>query len=211
MVQLRALGTAQIQTDSTTLTPSQAVVFAAALYLIVGREKPISRARLAMLLWPGVSRPVQGHRLRQTLFQLKQLGLPVTATRDAIQISSVATRVDIDEFVKDPLTSFDRELEFLPGYDPQFSAEFRDWLDDTRDHVHMALTVGLLARLGAARDSAHWSEVDRISKCCLKLDPYNETAALARAEASAMRGQKAAAVSILDRYIEDVVPKAPRS
>lgn len=210
MVELKALGTAEIQTDSSTITPSQEIVFAAALYLVVGREKPTSRARLAMLLWPSVPRAVQGHRLRQTLFQLKQLGLPVTASRDVIQIASNVTRVDVDEFVKDPLPSLDRELEFLPGYDPRLSAEFRDWIDDTRDSVHTALTVGLLARLNAARDSARWAEVDRIARYCLKLDPYNETAVLSRAEASAMRGQKAAAVSILDRYIEELTPRDPK-
>ncbi|MDB4870872.1 MAG: hypothetical protein JWL97_1876, partial [Gemmatimonadales bacterium] len=52
MIVLRALGTAEIDTGVATLTPSQEIVFAAALYLITERGKRVSRARLALLLWP---------------------------------------------------------------------------------------------------------------------------------------------------------------
>ena len=50
MIVLRALGTAEIDTGVATLTPSQEIVFAAALYLIIERGKRVSRARLASLL-----------------------------------------------------------------------------------------------------------------------------------------------------------------
>jgi hypothetical protein len=61
--------------------------------------------------------------------------------------------------------------------------------------------------LQLARDCGKWSEVERISGHCLSLDAYNETAVLARAEAYAMRGQKAAAVSMLDRYVQELSPQ----
>lgn len=71
MIVLRALGTAEIDTGVTTLTPSQEIVFAAALYLILERGKRVSRARLASLLWPRVAEKARAHRLRQTILQLK--------------------------------------------------------------------------------------------------------------------------------------------
>ena len=52
MIELHSLGTAEINTGSTTITPSQTIVFAACLYLIMERGKPVSRATLASLLWP---------------------------------------------------------------------------------------------------------------------------------------------------------------
>ena len=55
MIVLRALGNAEIETAVTTLTPSQEIVFAAALYLVLERGKRVSRARLASLLWPRVA------------------------------------------------------------------------------------------------------------------------------------------------------------
>jgi DNA-binding SARP family transcriptional activator len=74
MIFLRALGTAEIDTGTVTLTPSQEIVFAAALYLIVERGKPVSRNLIASLLWPRVAETARSHRLRQTLLQLKKVG-----------------------------------------------------------------------------------------------------------------------------------------
>ncbi|MGH7602923.1 MAG: hypothetical protein ACRENK_02875, partial [Gemmatimonadaceae bacterium] len=77
MIVLRALGTAEIDTGVSTLTPSQEIVFAAALYLILERGKRVSRAHLAAMLWPGAPDQARAHRLRQTIFQLKKLGILV--------------------------------------------------------------------------------------------------------------------------------------
>jgi DNA-binding SARP family transcriptional activator len=50
MIVLCALGKAEIDTGVAALTPSQEMVFAAALYLILERGKSVSRKRLASLL-----------------------------------------------------------------------------------------------------------------------------------------------------------------
>ena len=196
MIELRTLGTSEIQTESSTLTPSQEVVFAAALYLILERDTPVRRAALASLLWADAPPRTRGHRLRQTLFQLKRLGVKVLATRDAVQISLPDTHVDFEGLADLPLSESPKTVEFLPGYDPSISRAFQDWIDRTRDYVHVLLTRCLLTQLAAARTSGNWRELDRISSVCLRLDPYNESALLARAESFAMRGQKAAAISV---------------
>jgi DNA-binding SARP family transcriptional activator len=82
MIELRSLGTAEIDTGTSTLTPSQEIVFGAALYLILERGNHISRKHLASLLWPAVPEKARAHRLRQTILQLKKLGLTVKADRD---------------------------------------------------------------------------------------------------------------------------------
>src|SRR3982074_309197 len=97
MIVLRALGTAEIDTGVTTLTPSQEIVFAAALYLILERGKRVSRARLASLLWPRVPEKARTHRLRQTILQLKKLGIMVRADRDNMQVSQFDARSDIED------------------------------------------------------------------------------------------------------------------
>src|SRR6266516_5105191 len=95
MIVLRALGTAEIETEVTTLTPSQEIVFAAALYLILERGKRVSRAALASLLWPQVPEKSRAHRLRQTILQLKKLGLTVRADRTGLFLSHEAAQPDI--------------------------------------------------------------------------------------------------------------------
>jgi DNA-binding SARP family transcriptional activator/tetratricopeptide (TPR) repeat protein len=206
MVVLRALGGSEIDTSMTTLTPSQEIVFAAALYLVLERGKRVSRSRLASLLWPQVAEKARAHRLRQTILQLKKLGILVRADRDTVQVSQHDAQTDVDELaqVNSMIIPANDSLEFLPGYVPRFSEPFRDWIDSTRDQVHATITRRLVMDLDLARRRADWSGCDKISKQCLQLDPFNESAVLAQAEATAMRGAKREAVAILDRHIEAV-------
>jgi len=206
MIVLRALGSAEIETAITTLTPSQEIVFAAALYLVLERGKQVSRARLTSLLWPRVAEKARAHRLRQTILQLKKFGIIVRADRDNLQLSQYDARSDVDELSANDATQalkYD-SLEFLPGYSPRFSESLRDWVDTKRGEVHAIATRILVRELERARLQADWSGVEKIAAKCVSLDAYNEVAVLAQAEAAAMRGGKRKAVSILDRYIAEV-------
>jgi len=207
---LRALGTAEIDTGTATLTPSQEIVFAAALYLIVERGKRVSRNLIASLLWPKVPENARAHRLRQTILQLRKLGMSIEADRDVLRLAENGAQSDVGSFSdKDFPLCEKRGFEFLPGYDPSFSAPFQDWVDTVRQREHSMLTQTLLSMLQLARDCGKWSEVERISGHCLSLDAYNESAVLSRAEAYAMRGQKATAVAMLDRYVQELTPRNP--
>jgi DNA-binding SARP family transcriptional activator len=206
MIVLRALGKAEIETSVTKITPSKEKAFAAALHLVLERGKRVSRARLATLLWPRVAEKVQAHRLRQTILQLKKLGIFVRADRDNLQLSQHDALSDVDELTQEHprgLTTRD-SLEFLPGYSPRFSEPFRDWIDSKRDEVHATATRHLITDLDIARRRADWPACDKIAKQCCQLDPFNETAVLAHAEATAMRGAKKEALGILDRHIAGV-------
>jgi DNA-binding SARP family transcriptional activator/tetratricopeptide (TPR) repeat protein len=206
MIFLRALGTAEIDTGTVTLTPSQEIVFAAALYLIVERGKPVSRNLLASLLWPKVSEKARAHRLRQTILQLKKAGFIVTADRNNLQIAPNDQRIDFFELTGTCANTLATHpcLEFMPGYSPTFSATFRDWVDAQRDQAHALVTRELVTELNAARTKGDWLNSDNFARQCRKLDPFNETAVLAQAEASAMRGAKTRAIAILDQYLVDV-------
>jgi DNA-binding SARP family transcriptional activator len=206
MIVLRALGTAEIDTGVTTLTPSQEIVFAAALYLILERGKRVSRTRLASLLWPRVPEKARSHRLRQTILQLKKLGIMVWADRDNLQLSQYDARSDFDDLTGEDITDVGarESLEFLPGYNPRLSEALRDWVETKRGPVHAASTRILVRDLEQARLQADWTRVERVASQCLSLDAYNETAILAQAEAAAMRGGKRKAMFILDRYLSEL-------
>jgi DNA-binding SARP family transcriptional activator len=206
MIALRALGTAEIDTGVSTITPSQEIVFAAALYLILEREHRVSRTHLASLLWPAVPERARAHRLRQTILQLRKLGLTIKADRDNLSLPEREVRNDADSLSSaDGIKVLDRRsLAFLPGYTPRFSEPMRDWLDSKRAAVHADATRILIRDMEHSRFQADWPAVERTAAKCLSLDEYNETAVLARAEAAAMRGGKREAVSILDRYISEV-------
>ncbi len=204
MIELRALGTAEIQTDLAKITPSQQIVFAVALYLILERGKRISRAGLATLIWPNAPQASRTHRLRQTLLQLRRLGVSVRADRDALLLEKLDARADLDSFHNPVNPAHDVFLEFLPGYDPTFSNAFREWVDTRRSTFQSAALRVLLQELDAARIRGDWQSVDRIAGECLVLDAFNEAAVLGKAEAAAMRGSKRKAVSMLDKYLADI-------
>jgi DNA-binding SARP family transcriptional activator/tetratricopeptide (TPR) repeat protein len=206
MIELRALGTAKIDTGISTLSPSQEIVFGAALFLILERANRISRSHLASLLWPTVPEKARAHRLRQTILQLKKLGVTVRADRDNLSLPNHDVLCDVDALSSsEAIESLDHpSLAFLPGYTPRFSEPLRDWLDSKRSAVHAAATRILVRQLEHSRLQADWAAVEKTAAKCLALDEYNETAVLARAEAAAMRGGKREAVSILDRYISEV-------
>src|SRR5258707_14635382 len=177
MIFLRALGTAEIDTGTVTLTPSQEIVFAAALYLIVERGKSVSRNLLASLLWPRIAESTRAHRLRQTIHQLKKLGIAIDADRDVIRLAENSAQSDISDFSdKDFPICEKRGFGFLPGYNPSFSGSFQDWVDTVRQREHSTLTQTLLSMLQLARDCGKWTEVERIAGHCLSLDEYNEAA-----------------------------------
>ena len=118
MITLHALGNAEIETSVATITPSQEIVFAAALYLILERGQRVSRTRLTSLLWPRTTQKVGAHRLRQTILQLKKLGIVVQADRNNLQLLKHDARSDVDSlFTTSPsLTANTPSVEFLPGY-----------------------------------------------------------------------------------------------
>src|SRR5712671_1852177 len=168
MIFLRALGTAEIDTGTVTLTPSQEIVFAAALYLIVERGKPISRNLIAALLWPHVPEKARAHRLRQTVLQLKKLGIRVRADRDTLQIARAETRSDVEDLLSaEPASAFENgPTEFLPGYNARFSEEYRDWVDAKREETRAILTRRLVTSIRLARAKGDWENCERLAVRC---------------------------------------------
>ena len=203
MVVLRSLGTAEIDTGTTVLMPTHTITFAAALYLVLERARKVQRAELAGLLWPNVIDDRRGHRLRQTILQLKHAGLPLKVDRNTVGIDGeVLNDIDAIEVARDLAAV--PALSFLPGYDPVFSAPFTDWVDRKRAGFHASMTQSLTNELIRARSHGDWSVTRRLGHRCLEIDPVNETAVLALAEEAVMRGGKREGVAILDRYLEEI-------
>jgi DNA-binding SARP family transcriptional activator/tetratricopeptide (TPR) repeat protein len=208
MIALRALGKAEIVTPTDKLTPSQEIVFAAALYLFLERAKAVKRTDLADALWPGIADSARQHRLRQTLLELKRAGIPLEANRETVSLPANSRESDLDVLFIHGAGDIDsvESLQFLPGYTPAFSRVFSDWLDLKRSEVSTASSRLLINDIRRARSRGNWLRVERLAKKCMDIDPFNEEAVLARAEASAMRGAKREAVTILDRYVTELGP-----
>ena len=133
-IKLFVLGDARIETPTAVIEPTAEIIFAVALFLILGRKEPSPRRALQRLLWPNVDTSTASHRLRQTLLKLRRMGIRVdTVGTSRVQIGNDSVSVDSEEFLRNTSTELELErLSLLPGYDPQFSAPYAEWLDAQR-------------------------------------------------------------------------------
>ena len=93
---------------------------------------------------------------------------------------------------------------FLPGYAPDHSETYGEWLDGFRARVVVDVSRAILREVHRARSAAEWHIAEDAARACLALDPLNEEGTLALAEMLAIGGSKARAVKLLDDFIAEV-------
>jgi DNA-binding SARP family transcriptional activator len=206
-IRLRILGESVIQVGETIVEPSATHVFALLLYLAIERGKVIVRGQLGSMLFPEVSRSSAGHNLRQLLYRLRRMGVPLEATAAAVRLPAESV-VEAPESILsrcagDAARNESPSFTLLPTYSPPTKPLSR-WLETYRDEISIKLLRCLARDLARAREGADWSAVERISRSLLELDPLNETATLGLAEAMARTGSKHKAMELLHAFADDV-------
>ena len=213
MIELRTLGDSRIVVRGKQLGPHSPLSFALALYLAIERGRPHPREELLSLLLPGIPTANAAHNLRQMLYNLRELGVPAETTPSGSMIAAGDVRDDYSALLATgelPEQWADRlPGEFLPGYWPKVSDDYARWLELQRDGVNSALRRAYVRRILDRRAVARWDEVERYARACLVVDPLNEEATLALAEALALSGSKVAGVKVLDRYLEEIGQQHP--
>ena len=209
VVALRSMGDCAVEVAGHRIDPGSHMLFAAALRLVVEAGKLLPRSAVQSLLWPDIPDADARHRLRQTIYALKRAGIQLV-TNDA-SIGLMAEDVSID--YREAIARCQRDVgpllrEFLPGYFPGVSQTFDRWLQELRDQVNLQICKALVASIGVRRHDGRWLEVEAAALRCLAIDPLNEEATLALAEARAMGGNKVGAMRLLERYKKDLAAHA---
>jgi DNA-binding SARP family transcriptional activator len=208
MIQLSMLGTAQIKIGRTVFTPNAARRFALLLYLLNERAAIVSRTKLLKLFYHD-QRPRQAnHSLRELLYELRRLGVPLTKTSDGVSMSANSVASDLAVILGAAVLS-EAQLDaidsgFLPGYAPTLSDSFGDWLGEFRAQTGANLSGRLVAELRRVHANEDWPATERIARVCLRVDPLNEAATLALAERLALAGERTDAMRLLDQYITGI-------
>lgn len=214
MIRVRTLGRCIIEMESLRIGPDSELVFAALLLLAVEPGKRLGRPDLLGMLWPNAPGSRAAHCLRQTIYRLRTLGVPLEAERAQLSLPPAAVDCDVDALLRvrrgDDVEQVAEAIggPFLPGYAPTFSEPLRDWVERHRDLVTAGARRVLVGAIAARKSRAEWAEVERLAHQCLVIDPLNEEATLALAEAAALHGGKAEAMGILDRYLREMGPTA---
>lgn len=210
MLRLRSLGQAIIEANESIVTPSAEAIFATSLYLIMEAGRPVGREELTRLVWPSVSEGQAQHGLRQVLYKLKSYGATIKADRSSLILSPRFCSTDFAELLEPRPNSILEALaekvggSFLPGYRPELSDQFAVWVERQRDIVHSAAARALVAGMQAKKRVSDWTGAEQLASMCLTIDPLNEEATLTVAEAAALGGSKAKALSILNNYLKEI-------
>ena len=127
MIRVRTLGQSWIHVDSVALGPDAEIVFAALVLLTVEPGKRITRGELLGILWPAATASRARHCLRQTIYRMRTLGVPLEVSRTHRRVRPEAVDCDVDALLRirqaDDLERVDETIggPFLPGYAPSFS------------------------------------------------------------------------------------------
>lgn len=204
MLHLVTLGDAAVETGSARIDTSTPHPLLAALYVVRARGRRVTRDALCDLLWPGDSREVQRPRLRVLLHRLRRLGVPLEMSTQEVALESVQITADYEQLPSPDALLADaalaRHIALVLPFDPRALPAFADWLDEQRSDIARGVTRALVAAMTAGRARGEWAGVERCAEACRRVDPLNEEAHLALAEALCMTASKERALAVLDEY-----------
>ncbi len=201
MIELHTLGDAVIKIGTKEVRPTSPMVFAALLYLCVERGRRVPRAALQELLFPDVDERSGAHSLRQLLYKLRQLGVPLDSDAVSVRIAT-APSIDFETLCGAELlqSAAAGRLDFLPGFGERISSAFEEWLDGCRSTAVARIRETLVGALSDPSLRVDYSRTRRICESILSIDAFNEQATLRLAEALALSGQRHDAMQLLDAY-----------
>lgn len=208
-VLFRTTGAAEIHVGgSTVLTPSSERLFTIMVLCAMSPDHMMARSQLLELVWPDMDVKSARHTLRQQLYRLRQLGVPLTSNRTAVVLDAACL---VPSFSLGRTTElFDRDVlrgqepfgQLFAGWYPE-NPVLQRWVEQQRDRYHMDVRRVLLPELHRLRDRADWTECERWARTVLEFDPLNEDATLVLAEAIAMQGSRVDARYVLDGYARE--------
>jgi DNA-binding SARP family transcriptional activator len=213
MIHVRTLGESLIEVRGSQVRPDATLLFAVLLYLSVERGRRVERDALCALLWPRADATRRKHNLRQILYKLNRMGVSTGDGSGPLILNARDVWLDFEdatagESANESDVWHSAGGKALPGYAPRFSSAFRVWLDELRARAESSARRRIVSALAHARREASWEAVERLARMCLQLDPLNEEATLALAEATALTGSKQKAIAMLDTYVAELGPGA---
>ena len=191
------------------MKPEWRQLFALLLVLGVDNHRDFSRSELIELLYSDDEPPHDPphdppHRLRQLLYRARRMGAPLSLAGGTVRVNAGDVINAHAQLLNGGWEARRAHLtlgfEMLPHYSVATGTPLDRWLETHRQQSHLAMRQQLIGDFAIARRRADWRYLESLARGALELDPLNETAILALAEATARLGSKALAVSILDAY-----------
>lgn len=213
IIQLRTLGTAEIDIGSVQIRPNAPRRFAALLYLCAEAGRRIPRRVLIDLLFPDKSERNGLHSLRELLYELRTAGVPLESDPDGVELPCSAVYCEHTAMLENERLTLEQirgaQHGFLPGYSPDHSEAYTEWYDAFHAKTTFALSQALLRSQARARNTGNLELSEAAARACLAISPLNEHAVRALAETIALGGAVADAERLLDEYAAEVGSRSP--
>ena len=176
----------------------------ALLALVAMAEQPLSRDRLAVMLWPDSDDERARGALRRTVsVTAAGVGDALVVSRTTIALAQSLVSVDAVEFRR-LLAAGDVSAlakacalyrgDFLTGFAVRDSPDFDDWQNSTADDLKQRLSTALETLVAARVADGELDEALELARRWVALDVLHEPAQQATIRVLAMTGQRSAAL-----------------
>ena len=207
-MQIRLLGECSIELGGRKITPSSHHLFALLLRLAADPGRRFQRIEIARLLFPRAPTEQDAlHSVRQLLYKARKENVDLSDVDGTVYVQTSSLQFDLKSslaLVLSELPISPGRLDVLPGYAPDLSETFAEWLDRFREVTQAQVRFTLAQAIDELRQRGEWHHVEALAHALLAFDPLNEVATLALAEALARSGSKERAVATLDVYRAEV-------
>lgn len=209
-VRVRVLDATDITVGSRRVGMSTEALFALALFVTTRAGERMTRAEVLDTFWPGGEEEARRHALRQMLYRLRQKGFRFAEEGEHLCLDTSLVDSDVRDCVSPswPDTASAEAVEAALTLGPTFSARlpgaFLEWFEGVRTAVSHQARKAAFRWIATSRMQGRWAELEKWSRAVLRVDPLNEEATLALAEAASMLGSKTLALEILDGYLAEV-------
>ncbi|MDX1613355.1 MAG: protein kinase [Candidatus Promineifilaceae bacterium] len=216
-LEVTLLGSLEVQVNGRPVTRFRSAnVQGLLIYLLLNRQRPITRETLATLFWPDEPDRVAKQNLRQTLYQLRKSledgdgpDQPLLhVNRRTIQFNAEAHySLDVEQF---HTAIAEGELEraallyvdeLAPGFTCD-SAVFEDWLRQERQQLRRLALQTLVDWAERQMRNGRPQEAQSAARRHLSLEPWSETAHQQLIEALALAGDRSGALAQFERCRE---------
>ncbi|MCC6931465.1 MAG: AAA family ATPase [Gemmatimonadaceae bacterium] len=208
MLRAVTFGQCAFETSQVRIAPDSEIHFAILLVIAAAPPEGILRDELVACIWPRADDEERRHRLRQAMYRLRQLDVPVHLRGGSVVLDWERCALDVHLLLHGTPP---RELlvrlgavPFLPAYAPNLGEPLAHWLEALRARVATRLRRALSDEVTSTRGRARFHEMGQVARALLALDPLNEVGTLGLAEALALEGSKVEALRLLEDYEEEV-------
>src|SRR5262249_10388512 len=135
----------------------------------------ISRIELQELMFPWLAESNARHSLRDLIYQVRQAGVRIESEVDGITVDRRDVQTDVGVLIRAsrPTTDQLRAAQggLLPGYGPEHSEAFAEWLSGYRADLSRRACDALAREMARAKAVSDWTTAERAARACLGLEP----------------------------------------